>query len=87
MHTLFLIGLGFTVLAALVLFGRKTEIGFAVLRPWFTGFWGLAAAINIYVTVAFARQPFAAELPSFIVIAVLPIAAAYALRLLGIGRE
>jgi hypothetical protein len=87
MPTFLMIGIGFAVLAVLVLVGRATAIGFGVLRPWFTGFWALAAAINIYVTVAFARQPFAAELPSFVAIAVLPIAAAYALRWLGIGRE
>ncbi len=86
MGTVVIIGIGLAVLAILVTVGHASGIGFKPLRPWFTGFWALASAINIYVSVAFLRQPLAAELPSFVVIAVVPIVAAYTLRWLGFRR-
>lgn len=86
MRTVVIIGIGLAVLAILVAVGRARGLGFKPLRPWFTGFWALASAINIYVSVAFLQQPFAAELPSFVAIAVVPILAAYTVQWLGIRR-
>jgi hypothetical protein len=86
MRTVVIIGIGLAVLAILVAVGRASGLGFRPLRPWFTGFWALASAINIYVSVAFLRQPFAGELPSFVAIAVVPIVTAYTLQWLGVRR-
>jgi hypothetical protein len=84
MRTLIIIAIGFALLGVTVAIGRASGLSFETLRPWFTGFWTLAAAVNMYLGVAFAGYTFAAELPIFVLIAAVPVVAAYALpRLLG----
>ena len=85
MRTLIIVAFGLALLAATVGVGRLTGVSFHTLRPWFTGFWTLAAAVNMYVGVAFAGYTFAAELPVFVLVAAVPVAVAYAVpRLLGL---
>jgi hypothetical protein len=64
-----------------VLYGVAVARGgsFAALRPWFTGFWALATAVNFYVGVAFLSRPSAQELPLFLLTAIVPIAFAFLL--------
>jgi hypothetical protein len=71
------IGIGLALLLVIFFLGRARGVAFGVLRPWFTGFWALATAVNLYVNVAFLRYPFADQLPLFMAAAVVPIAAAY----------
>jgi hypothetical protein len=73
------IGIGLVLLLGLFFLGRARGVGFGVSRPWFTGFWALATAVNLYVNVAFLRYSFADQLPLFLAAAVVPIAAAYVL--------
>jgi hypothetical protein len=70
---------GVVLAAALYGVARARGASFAALRPWFTGFWALATAVNLYVSVAFARRSSAEELPLFFLSAVVPIAVAFAL--------
>jgi len=84
MRTLIIIVIGLVLLAATFGIARLSRASFATLRPWFTGFWTLAAAVNMYLGVAFAGYSFGTELPIFVLIAAVPVVAAYALpRLLG----
>lgn len=79
MSTFLAIGIGFALSAVLFLIGRARGVSFVTLRPWFTGFWALATAVNLYVSVAFLRHSFAGQLPLFLLTAVVPIAVAYVL--------
>ncbi len=86
MRTLVIIAIGLTLLAVTFAAGRLFGVSFSTLRPWFTGFWTLTSAVNIYVGVAFAGYRFAEELPIFLLIAAVPVVAAYALPRL-LSRE
>lgn len=88
MRTLIIIVIGLALLAATLGASRLSGIGFNTLRPWFTGFWTLAAAVNMYLGVAFAGYSFGGELPIFVLIAAVPVVAAYALpRFVGRGAD
>jgi hypothetical protein len=68
------------VLVVVLYAAARTRGGrFAALRPWFTGFWALATAVNFYVSVAFLGRPSAQELPLFLLTALVPIAFAFVL--------
>lgn len=86
MRTLIIIAIGLALLVVTFAVGRLSGAGFNTLRPWFTGFWTLAAAVNMYVGVAFAGYTFAAELPIFLLSAAVPVVVAYVLPRV-FGRE
>lgn len=79
MRTVIVIVIGIALAAVLYAVARARRASFAELRPWFTGFWALATAVNLYVSVAFLRRSSAEELPLFFLAAAVPIAVAYAL--------
>lgn len=79
MRTAIAILVGIVLVAVLYAVARARGASFAALRPWFTGFWALAAAVDFYVSVAFLRRAPAEELPLFLSTAVVPIAFAFAL--------
>lgn len=79
MRVAIVILVGVALVAALYAVARLRSGSFAALRPWFTGFWALATAVNYYVGVAFLSRSSTTELPLFLVTAIVPIAFAFVL--------
>jgi hypothetical protein len=79
MRTAVVVLAGVVIVAVLYAVARARGGSFATLRPWFTGFWALATAVNFYVGVAFLGRPSAQELPLFLLSAIVPIGVAFAL--------
>jgi hypothetical protein len=78
-RTAVVILVGIALVAAFYAVARLRGGNFSALRPWFTGFWALATAVNYYVSVAFLSGSSVAEMPLFLLSALVPIAFAFVL--------
>jgi hypothetical protein len=76
MRTLLIIVLGFVLLGVFVLIGRASSLGFTRLLSWFGALWFICAGVNMWIGVARAGYSFAEELPIFLLIFGIPVAAA-----------
>lgn len=78
MRTLIIVGIGLAALVVFVIGARVGGIPFRGVLPWFSALWVIVAAANMYVGVARAGYSFMEELPIFLLIAGVPIAAGVA---------
>ena len=77
MHTLMVISAGFILLTVFVFGSRLLGVTGRRAAQAFALVWLLCAAVNMYVGVVSAGYPVAQEFPIFLVVFVIPAAAAF----------